>query len=374
MTNPAADPIGTVRVHPDHERENPSSLRRIKVDATDHAGPYVGCHWARLTFHPQSPTMAAGCDPVSDDDVADWTVQSLAELATILGHPAPCTDHVACHRCAPNWGKDAAAPEPVEDTDTPCWDCKGNGCAKCSAAPSAMDSIRERIARVIDGILEQPNGLAYRGTLPDALLAALPELAEHAELQRTHGCVCHNPNGGMFTWPCPQHSERVHLANEVKQLRAETLRAADAIDRVANERDFERGRAAELAKQLDHARTEIAELEKLRAERNNAAHREAVLREARDTYRGDARHYRGLWYRATAANTKLLDDPKTATAAENADLRAKLAQRNKEYGRASATIAHHRGELARTTAALEHYRNLAAQLSAEAKATARKTL
>ena len=43
------------------------------------------------------------------------------------------------------------------------------------------------------------------------------------------------------------------------------------------------------------------EIERLRAQRDNAAHREEALRTDRNTARDLARHYRHLWYRTTLA-------------------------------------------------------------------------
>jgi hypothetical protein len=78
------DPVGTVRVHPDDNRFDPTARRRIAVDAPDYAGPYEGCRWQRLTG---VGTWDGGCDPLHSRDVAGWPVQPLAELAVVLGHP-----------------------------------------------------------------------------------------------------------------------------------------------------------------------------------------------------------------------------------------------------------------------------------------------
>lgn len=85
MAEATVDPVGTVRVHPDDDRLNPGSRRRIAVDASDYAGPYEGCRWQRLTG---VGVGDGGCDPLHSRDVAGWPVQPLAELAVVLGHPA----------------------------------------------------------------------------------------------------------------------------------------------------------------------------------------------------------------------------------------------------------------------------------------------
>lgn len=84
VDRPAEDANGTVRVHPDDDRRDPAARRRIAVDDSDYCGPYEGCRWQRLTG---VGIGDGGPDPLHSDDVAGWPVQSLAELAVVLGHP-----------------------------------------------------------------------------------------------------------------------------------------------------------------------------------------------------------------------------------------------------------------------------------------------
>ncbi|GGI83762.1 hypothetical protein GCM10011581_21220 [Saccharopolyspora subtropica] len=70
---PATDPTGTVRVHPDDDPADPAARRFIRT---------IDGGWSSLT-HPPGSAPAA----VPSDAVRGWPRQPLADLALRLGHP-----------------------------------------------------------------------------------------------------------------------------------------------------------------------------------------------------------------------------------------------------------------------------------------------
>jgi hypothetical protein len=88
LGNPAEDPIGTVRIHPDDRPEDPEARRRIAVFAQDYAeeGDYWGCRWQRFTTDMERGPEGhdSNTDPIHSDDVVAWPVQPLHEVAWVL--------------------------------------------------------------------------------------------------------------------------------------------------------------------------------------------------------------------------------------------------------------------------------------------------
>ncbi|GAA4837777.1 hypothetical protein GCM10025787_17540 [Saccharopolyspora rosea] len=69
---PAADPVGTVRIHPDDAPDDPAARRAVKTSGG----------WTMLT-RPESSAPGAPCPA----GVGDWPRQPLGHLAAVLGHP-----------------------------------------------------------------------------------------------------------------------------------------------------------------------------------------------------------------------------------------------------------------------------------------------
>lgn len=77
-SDPATDPVGTVRVHPDHDRCAVLTRRYIRT-STDLGAPTDPVPWALLT--------GWGHLFATDAYVDDWPVQPWSQLAGVLGHP-----------------------------------------------------------------------------------------------------------------------------------------------------------------------------------------------------------------------------------------------------------------------------------------------
>ncbi|GGM64277.1 hypothetical protein GCM10012275_38540 [Longimycelium tulufanense] len=78
--DPATDPLGTVRVHPEDHPLALCARRVIKLPIGRE--PYH--YWRYLT-----PEITPSPPGLRDQDVAGWPIQPLAELAVVLGHVHP---------------------------------------------------------------------------------------------------------------------------------------------------------------------------------------------------------------------------------------------------------------------------------------------
>ncbi|MER7078150.1 MULTISPECIES: hypothetical protein [Bacteria] len=78
---PSADPIGTVRVHPDDAPDDPNARRVIRLDGARFDDPDAS--WFEL-----SAAENGGGDGYGSSQVASWPRQPLADVGRVMGHPA----------------------------------------------------------------------------------------------------------------------------------------------------------------------------------------------------------------------------------------------------------------------------------------------